>query len=498
MLGPANPGRKWFATVRPFLAPGPADLVFGLVLLLVLIGGRHGLFADPGTPWHYRLGREILASGTVPHLDTFTYTRAGADWVDQSWGFDILLALVVGGWGWPGVLALSALGLAALYAAMARDLLRDGASPPAAIVATILAMAIGSIHFLARPHLFTLGFVYLTFRACRRQHEQGGRAVFLVPLYTAILANLHGGFVILPMVVATSAIGHAIAGPWDPGRRSEVSKFAASAILSMLAALANPYGTELYVHVADLLVSSGVTGLIIEYQPPAFGKPEAEVLEWVVLGLIALPVISTRRMDRYQLIHVLVWLHLALTTIRNAPIFAMAAAPALATMIDGLPISDSLRRPWRTSRLGWIWPPLATIGLLLAAGFDRLPGGLDPVRWPLSAMAALDRQTATARLFHEQDWGGLIESESLPVRRAYLDDRFELFGKETIVEYVDALTGGPAWDRLRDREGIDLVWIRPERGLAKRMLREPGWSVVHRDRVSILFRRVDAGGLASR
>ncbi len=498
MLGPANPRRRWFATVREALIPGPADLVFGLVLLLVLSGGRHGLFADPGTPWHYRLGREILSSGTVPRYDTFTYTRAGADWVDQSWGFDVMLALVVGGWGWPGVLALSALGLAGLYAAMARDLLRAGASPPAAIVATILAMAIGSIHFLARPHLFTFGLVYLTFRACRRQHDQGGWAVFLVPIYTAILANLHGGFVILPMIVATSAMGHAIAGPWNPGRRAEVAKYAASAILSMIAALANPYGTELYVHVADLLLSSGVTGLIIEYQPPAFGKPEAQFLEWVVLGLIALPVISTRRMDRYQLAHVLVWLHLALTTIRNAPIFAMAAAPALATMIDGLPLSDSLRRPWRTSRLGWIWPTLASVGLLLIVGWGWLPGGLDPVRWPLSAMAALDRQPTSARLFHEQDWGGLIESDALPVRRAYLDDRFELFGKECIVEYVDALTGGPAWDRLRDREGIDLVWIRPERGLAKRMLREPGWSVVHRDNGSILFRRAHGGGLASR
>ncbi len=122
-------------------------------------------------------------------------------------------------------------------------------------------------------------------------------------------------------------------------------KFAAAAGLSGLAALANPYGIGLYRHVVNLLVSSGVTSMIIEYQPAPFGRPEAEVLEWVLLALIGLPVVSSRRIDRYQLVHVLVWLHLALTSIRNAPLFAIAMAPALASMIDGLPLS--MRRSWK-------------------------------------------------------------------------------------------------------------------------------------------------------
>ena len=102
-------------------------------------------------------------------------------------------------------------------------------------------------------------------------------------------------------------------------------------------------------------------------------------------------------------------------------------------------------------------------------------------------MATLDRQPASARLFHEQDWGGFIEAECRPIRRSYLDDRFELFGKDAIIEYVDVLTGGPVWDTVRDRDRIDMVWLRPDRGLAKRLLKEPGWSVLYRDKVSILF-----------
>ena len=47
--------------------------------------------------------------------------------------------------------------------------------------------------------------------------------------------------------------------------------------------------------------------------------------------------------------------------------------------------------------------------------------------------------------------------------------------------YIDVLTRGPAWDTVRDRDRIDLVWVEPDRGLAKRMLKEPGSTVIYHD-----------------
>jgi hypothetical protein len=469
------------------LVPGPVDLVFMVVLAMLLIGGRHGLLSDPGTSWHLRLGREIVATGSVPRFDMLTFTHERTSWVDQSWAFDVALALIVDSWGWSAAIGLSSLCLATLYAALARDLIRDGRSPVVAVVVALLVTAIGSIHFLIRPHLVTFAFAYLTLRACQKQHEKGGWAVALVPLYTALLANLHGGFIALPVIVATAAIGHTVSGAWDAARRRNVLKFLAAVAACAVAALANPYGFGLYRHVYHLLVSSGVTSLIIEYQPAPFGKPEAQELEWVLLAFVALPIVSTRRIERYQMAHVLVWLHLALTSIRNAPFFAMAAAPALATLLDGLPL------PWRTSwkldRRPSIWPAAATLSLLLLIVGGVKLGGFDPAKWPLAALPTLNRQPTAARMFHEQDWGGLIEAECQPVRRSYVDDRFEIFGKKEILEYIDVLFGGPAWDTVCERDKIELVWLKPDRGLAKRLLKDPQWSVIYRDKVSILFRQ---------
>ena len=84
-----------------------------------------------------------------------------------------------------------------------------------------MAVAIGCIHFLIRPHLITLAFVYLTLAALSEAARAGGLDRGLGPGLTAILANLHGGFLALPGIVATAAVAHAVSGPWDEARRRE-------------------------------------------------------------------------------------------------------------------------------------------------------------------------------------------------------------------------------------------------------------------------------------
>ena len=478
---------------RSWPMPGAPDLAFGIVLMVGLLGGRTGFLNDPGTFWHVELGRQIANAGDVPRVDGFTYTRGGSPWVDQSWAFDLGLAALVDRWGWSGAVAATALGLAWIYGALARGLCRDGTTPAVAAFVAVIAAGVGALHFLTRPHLFTFALVLWTLRACRAYHDRGSKAILTVPIAVGAWANLHGGFLAGPLIVATAALGHAISGgPRDATRRRRLAGFVAIFGLSLLAPLANPYGPGLYGHVAGLLVGSKVTDLIIEYQPVPFGRPDAMVLEWVVLALIGLAAFSKNRPERYELAHLLVWLHLALGSVRHAPLFAIAAAPTLARLLDGLVAPPDDPEQAERQKRWTAWPMLVSLALVIAVGSGARLGSLDRESWPLAALPSLNREPTDERLFHEQDWGGLIESECRPRRATFLDDRFELFGRGAILKYVAALEGGPGWDALDREHGFGLVWVRPDRGLARRLDAEPGWEAAYRDKSSVLFRRRSA------
>ena len=468
-------------------APGVPDVVFGLVLVSVLLGGRYRLLNDPGTFWHLRLGRDILKTGVVPRVDGLTYTRGGEAWVDQSWLFDVGLAAVVDHAGWSGAGLLAGLGIAAVYGFLARGLVRDGGAPIVVLMVAMLAAGVGSIHFLVRPHLVTLGLVLATLRLCQRQHEAGGWRIWVVPLFMPVWANMHGGFLAGPLIVFTAGFGHAVSGDWDKARKRDVLVFCGAGLACLLAALLNPYGIGLYGHVGRLLVSSGVTELIEEYQPIPFGKPDARAVEMMVLAMVALPTILKGRMSRYELAHALVWLHLSLGSVRHAPLFALAGAPGLVRLLGG--VREGNDGVCREMSRWSVWPGIAALGLGVWVMAGGVLTGFDGRHWPLRGMEALNDARGDLRLFHEQDWGGMVEAESRPARLAFLDDRFELYGKEAILRYLNALEGGPEWDAIREKEGIGLVWVRPGRGLARRLGMEEGWKVRYRDEVSVLFER---------
>ena len=50
--------------------------------------------------YQVRAGHEILATGALPAVDTWTFTVAGTAWVDQQWLAQVLLAAghAIGGW----------------------------------------------------------------------------------------------------------------------------------------------------------------------------------------------------------------------------------------------------------------------------------------------------------------------------------------------------------------------------------------------------------------
>src|SRR4051812_44584368 len=144
------------------LLPSLTDFAF-LVPVAFLFGRMDGvktLLSDCDTGWHIRTGEWILANHTVPTTDMFSFSKPGAPWFAWEWLSDVGMAQLNAWGGLQAVVLFTILMISVTFAALFL-LVRRKSNPVVAIVITLLATACSSIHWLARPHLFTLLFLVL-------------------------------------------------------------------------------------------------------------------------------------------------------------------------------------------------------------------------------------------------------------------------------------------------------------------------------------------------
>src|SRR5207253_1648744 len=156
-------------------------------------------------------------------------------------------------------------GAGALIALFATILLRRivdaGAHLFAALAVALLSVDSASMHFLARPHVFTLLLLSVSMGIIEadRRGADPARIWWLIPI-TLIWTNLHGGFLVLIGLLGIAALG-AAAEAWihrTPGTRTDFApalRWARVTGACAAASLVNPYGWGLHAHVIQYLRS---------------------------------------------------------------------------------------------------------------------------------------------------------------------------------------------------------------------------------------------------
>ena len=338
-----------------FLVPSLSDLAF-LMPILVLFWCTTGvawLLSDSDTGWHIRTGEWILKNGRIPATDLFSFTKFRQPWLAWEWLSDVSMAAVHRHFGLGGIALLSLLVLGATSLCIYRSTVEESEHRLIAISFTGLAMAAGTIHWLARPHLvtplFAAVFCWVLNRADKR--ASGERFLLLLPALTILWVNLHGGFFVGTILLMTYGLG-AAAEELVHGTRENAwvraRKYLFTAGACVVASLVNPYGYRLHIHVAQYLGSSFYFKRISEFQSADFHTFTAAYFETLLVLAIAA---VAWHLGKGRLIHVLLllsWAHLALFSVRNIPIFAVVSAPGI-----GLAMRDWLELAGTRWPLDW-------------------------------------------------------------------------------------------------------------------------------------------------
>ena len=206
--------------LRRWLAPSLLDVFFVAFLLGTFAhpAGLRSLLTDGDTGWHIRTGELVLETGHAPVADPFSFSRPGQPWFAWEWLADVVFAATRRWRGLAGVAALAGVVLALAATALLARMLRLGSGLWSGFVAAMAAVSASSIHYLARPHVFSILFYTLAVWVLSEDRARHRRLVWLLVPLTALWANLHAGFVAwlatLGLLLALCAAGRDAMGVW--------------------------------------------------------------------------------------------------------------------------------------------------------------------------------------------------------------------------------------------------------------------------------------------
>jgi hypothetical protein len=480
------------------------DVVLGALVLWLFVMGAKGwelLLSDGDTGWHIRTGEWILANGRVPAEDLFSFSKPGAPWFAWEWLADVLFALLHSAGGLPLLAFFSGFLLLFTSVQLLRYMVWRGVGPIVAFPVFLLCVGGSTMHYLARPHIFTLLFLCGTLWLLDSQRRKSTRAIWWLVPVAMLWTNLHGGwpalFVLLGVQLGLRFFRR------DPAFRTELYVTLACA----LATLCNPYGWKLHQHIAAYLQNDWIRSTVAEFQSPQFRGENLLQFEVLLLGSLAAAGLRLLRgwSGWVEAVYVVVWAHLSLGSVRHAPILILVGAPVFSeelyrmiaqvwvgakkSSISGIFRDlDADLRP-RFARVS-VWALVLSAG---AWGFgkSRWPGDFPGTLFPAAARIAVASQLEGKRIFMPDQWGDYWIYHEWPRTKVWMDGRSDFFGQVLGEETLNVARAGRGWEAKLDAWRIGHAILPPASPLAAAM-EGRGWKVLYRDRVAMALACPDA------
>ena len=450
--------------------------------------------------WLLRAGRYMVETRSFPTADPFSATAQGAEWLNHAWGFELVAYGVYALAGTTGVIFLQGLAASATFGVLYGLLRQEGVGRGWSLGLLSLGALATHGFWSPRPQLVT--YLLLAVFARILADYQAGRQnrLWWLPILTVVWANLHGGFLAGPALVALCAAGEVVG--WalgdDTGRDGGLARarvltlwFAASVVAS----LANPFHYHALLFPFQVMGDRTSQAWIIEWASPPFGHPQVLVLEFM-LGLMLLLALGTARPVPWRDLMVLVPLvHLAFQATRNTPLLVIVATPIL-----GRAVASCAGAHWaRLPTLGRRAVALGALGLVLSA-CSLVAGSRQPAQvlsafrpafgvadtLPAGAVAFLRREGRRGALWNEYVWGGYLIWHLYPELRVSIDGRMAVYGPARFGEHLAVTELRPGWQDVLARLEVNAAVVRTGSPLVA-ALRASGWAVRYEDRVATVL-----------
>lgn len=464
--------------------------------------------------WNVKSGEIMAQTGRFLATDVLVYTPVREPYANPQWGSQLifywlysispylLLAL-------RAVITTAVMGLLIWLCTWRSGSLRAGA------IAGLIAFITGWTNHGMRPQLLAFIPFVLYMVLLERKDAHPRWLPLLVPIML-FWVNVHGSFFLGVAMLAIYALGTLIerAGSadgraWLRSRESlwQAGWFAAAAAAS----LANPYFLGIYNYFFAATNDPVARPLNTEWQAPTLNEGTGQLFYLQVAIFLVSLYMSKRRLRPTEILLVLAFGYLALTSLRNVLWWGWVTAPIMAANFAAW---AELRRAQRLARapeaeqeredatparsaevplLNWVLVVLLVGGALLFTPLWRTVNPLVPQAskgylaegTPEGVAEYVRTSRPPAPLFNYMEWGGYLGWALYPQYQMFVDGRFEAREVQVWNDYLAVWRARADWQEVLDRYGVNtLVLSKADMpGFIRFVEESPTWNEVYEDKL---------------
>lgn len=484
--------------MRTFPIPRLRDILFLSIFAAAILLGPRMLNTDGDLPRHLAIGKYVLQGNLPPINDIFSFTRIGAPFASHKWLSGVFFYIAYCIFDERGIAILSALLLAATFTSIYSDgIERTGTRLPIFFLVSWGA-AISSLHWISRPHLFSM--LLFALWLILNERLASGRKVPLWYFAALMLLwnNIHGEFISGFLVTGATAAGWIWEFIFDHSNAdNKVGKRLGIVLVTITGVtLVNPVSFRAWSTVTSWMGNEYLMSHTSETIPPNFAESKFLVILAFLAFSIFLLAIKREKLPARMALVLAGLSAMVLLSARNVHLYGVAAPFVLVGIFTKIQVSPQLMRfealfeQIERQRKGITWPALTVlVGVILLA---TTPIGkierFSPTYFPIQATEWLRVNPQDGNMFNPFDWGGYLSLELWPEVHVFIDSQGDVYGEAFIREYEQIITLGDGWQDILIKYKVDWALVPQEWDLAT-ALTDAGWGEVYRDETAVIFVR---------
>ncbi len=489
--------------IPQYILPSLPQMAFLIVFIACFTVSGSFLLGDGDTGYHIRAGEIILKDLAVPRHDPFSFIAPPLPWTAHEWLSEVVMAILHKALGIQGVVFFFALLLATTYWILFRAIRSRHRNILMDLLILVLVLLSSRVHWLARPHVFSLILIVLLYQILTLHQEDRGNYLYVIPPMMLLWVNLHGGFIAGFLFMGIFISGYSLKFLASKGEERSLSaskgkQLSLVCAASVLGACVNPFGVHAFLFPFRVVSETYLMDHVHEFLSPNFH--EAVPYRYLLLFLIGIFGISRARLNFAELALVLLFTSMSLYSRRYIPLCAIVYAPILSKYGDIL-VQQYLGRglrllQQRSSVYGGIDASAKgyAIPLVVLVVFAALAMGKIPVRFtekmaPTAAIEFLRENPLRGNMFNNDEIGDYVIYWLYPRYKVFVDGRTDMYGPPILKEFFKVAGIEPGWKDVLDKYDINFIIYYNDSVLVRHLLTDASWRRIYADNVASIFLR---------